>query len=306
MTLILKKAALIIAVSTGLIACNSAQITGGPLEIGAAQSNNLLDHGGFERGFGDWRACSDPQLVSLQTNDTRTEGSAILEARGCLYQTVPAQANDNMIVNCNATKSNRDDWTSLTFGYLDANYKPLDTVEEQIMGTAATNVTASLRAPADTAYAEVLIYTESGAVIEDCELINTQRGVSSELLINSHFEEELTAWQACSQGTVTADNAIATVTNSCISQKFTASEGLELQLTCDSYKTGTEHAAVVLGYLDDSFQGIELTEAPISTVEGLFPSVTLTAPADTVYVEAMVYGLGQVDINSCSLNSPLN
>lgn len=304
MTLTIKKAALIIAVSTGLIACNSAQITGGPLEIGAAQSNNLLDHGGFERGFGDWRACSDPQLVSLQTNETRTEGSAILEAGGCLYQTVPAQANDNMVVNCNASKANRDDWTSLTFGYLDANYQPLATVEEQIIGTATTNVTTSLRAPADTAYAEVLIYTESGAEVEDCELINTQRGVSSELLINSHFEEALTGWQACSQGTVTADNAVATVNNSCISQQFTASEGLELQLTCDSYKTGPEHAAVLLAYLDENFQGIELSETPISTVEGLFPSATLTAPAGTVYVEAMIYGLGQVDVNNCSLNSP--
>ncbi len=302
MTLTIKNAALMFAVCTGLSACDALQITGGPLEIGAAQADNLLHHGGFERGFGNWRACSDPQLVKLESNDTNTESSAVLGAGGCLYQVVSAKANDNMVVNCSASKATNN-WASITFGYLDANYQPLKTVEAAIPDTSVNNVSATLQAPVDTAYAEVLVYAEDGAEIDDCVLLNTQ-GATSELLINNAFEEDLAGWQACSHGTVSAADAVATITDSCLSQKFTASEGLQLELSCDGYKTGSEHAAVALGFLDSSYQGIALSETPISTAADLMPTVTLTAPATTAFVEAMVYTQGQVDLNNCSLRRP--
>lgn len=303
MILTVKKAALIIAVSTGLCACDSLQITGGPLNVGAAQAGNLLDSGGFERGFGNWRACSDPQLVSLENNEERTEGAAIIEAGGCLYQTVSAQPNDTMTVTCNISKATHTNWASVTFGYLDADYQPLDTVEAEIPNTTISAVSATLRAPAHTAYAEVLVYAQDGAEIEDCEL-TAQQGTTLEILVNNNFDEGLEGWTACAQGSATAASAMATVSNSCISQKFTASEGLELLFTCDGHKTGDEHAAVILGYLDADFQGIEVSETQISELEGLNPSVTLTAPSGTKYVEAMVYAEGQADLNSCSLKTP--
>ena len=154
LTATIKKAALLVAIGTGLTACDATQIIGGPLDIGAAQADNLLSHGGFERGFGEWRACSDPSLISQKTNETDTVSSAILEAGGCLVQTIPAAANDNMVLNCSARKETAN-WASLTFGYLDVNSEPLKTVEAPIPDTGFTNVTASLRAPADTC----LLYT---------------------------------------------------------------------------------------------------------------------------------------------------
>ncbi len=302
MTLTVKNVTLLVAISAGLSACDALQITGGPLEIGAALSSNLLDRGGFERGFGNWRACSDPQLVSLKSNETRTESSAVLDAGGCLYQMVPAQVNDNMLVNCSASKTTTN-WASMTFGYLDEDYQPLKTVEAEIPDTNFTNVNATLRAPQNTAYAEVLIYAQDGAEIDNCELTNLAQGQSSEALINSYFEEGLNGWQACSHGTVTAENNTVSINNSCISQQFTASEGLALELTCNGIKTGNEHAAVALGYLDENFQGIELTEAAFSTEEDESPTVALTAPPSTVYVEALIYTQGQVDLNTCSLQA---
>ena len=205
-----------------------------------------------------------------------------------------------MIVNCSASKTTLANWASLSFGYLDADYQPLDTVEAEIPETRLSNVSATLQAPANTAFAEVLVYAENGAEIDHCELISIP-GTATAILANSDFEDDLQGWQTCSQGTVTAENAVATINNSCISQQFTASEGLALELTCDGHKADSDHAAVVLGYLDRNFQGIDLREASISTEEGLFPSVSLTAPASTVYVEAMVYALGEADINSCTL-----
>jgi len=300
LTATIKKSALLIAVSTALTACDSTQIIGGPLDIGAAQEDNLLSHGGFERGFGEWQACSDPALLSLQTNDTDTESSAILDPGGCLFQTQPATVNDNMVVNCSARKETAD-WASLTFGYLDANHQPLKSVEAEIPDTAFTNVSASLRAPAGTAFVEVLIYSENGAEVDDCQLINTQANQPFELLFNSHFEEELNGWQSCSRGSTTTANGVATITDSCISQKFTSAEGRALELTCDGTKIGEKHAAVALGFLDSASQALDMIETPISTEEGLFPTVALTAPAGTSFAQAMVYTVGEVNLNSCSL-----
>jgi len=304
MKAIIKKSALLIAVSTGLAACDATQIIGGPLDIGAAQANNLLSNGGFERGFGEWRACSDPTLVTQQTNETDTVSSALLDPGGCLVQTQPAVVNDNMVLNCSARKDTNN-WASVTFGYLDVNQEPLKTVETPIPDTSFSNVSASLRAPADTAFVQVLIYAEDGAEIENCELINTQEGQPFELLINSHFDEDLNGWQACSSnGSATTENGIATITNSCISQKFTAGEGRELELTCDGTKIDEEHAAIALGFLDADSQALEMVETPISIEEGLFPTVALTAPAGTHFAQVLVYTESEVNLNSCSLNFP--
>lgn len=303
MKITIKEAALMLAVSTSLAGCDALQITGGPLDIGAAQADNLLNHGGFERGFGAWRACSDPTLVSLQTNDTKTEGAAKIDAGGCLYQTVPAQENDNMVLNCSALKTSNN-WASITFGYLDKDFQPLKSVEAPIPSSDYTNVSTSLRAPENTAHIEVLIYAQDGAVVDNCELVNTQQGAPTEYLSNSYFEEDMNGWQVCSKGTATAENGVATITDSCVSQKFTASEGLELMLTCDGIKSGDKHAAVALGFLDENFQAIEMTETPISFEEDLYPTVLLTAPAATAYAQAMVYTEGEVTLNSCSLQQP--
>jgi len=300
LTTTIKKGALLVAVGTVLTACDATQIVGGPLNIGAAQSNNLLNHGGFERGFGEWQACSDPSLLSIETNDTDTESTAILGAGGCIYQTQPAVVNDNMVVNCSARKESTA-WASLTFGYLDENFQPLKTVEAQIPDTSFTNVSASVRAPLNTSYVEVLIYAEDGAEIDDCELINTQQGQPNELLINSYFEEDLLGWQSCEKGSVTAEGGVATVIDSCITQKFTATPENQLQLTCDATKIGDRHAAVALGFLDSDTQAIEMTETPISTEEGLFPSVALSASEGTRFAQVMVYTEGEVNLNSCSL-----
>jgi len=112
----------------------------------------------------------------------------MLDAGGCLYQTQPAQANDNMAVSCSARKATAN-WASLTFGYLDADYQPLKSVEAPIPDANFTNVSATLRAPADTAFVEVMIYAE-----------------------DSYFEEGMNGWQSCNHGTAMADSGTATST----------------------------------------------------------------------------------------------
>jgi len=161
-----------------------------------------------------------------------------------------------------------------------------------------------LRAPANTAFVEVLVYAEDGAEIDNCELINTQAGKPLELLLNGHFEDDLNIWQPCSQGTVTAANGTATISNSCITQDFTAPEGIELELTCDGTKTGESHSAIALGFLDADSQVIAVTETPISDQQGLFPTVALTSPAGTRFAQVLIYTEGEVILNDCSLHFP--
>ena len=301
----IKKSALLLALGTSIAACDSLQITGAPINspvaIGAAQAGNLLSNGGFNSGsFGDWRACSDPAAVILDSNETNTEGTAELSAGGCLYQTVPAKANDQMVVSCKASRSGNA-WTSLSFGYLDADYQPLGSVETPVTSSLLTEVSASLRAPSNTAFAEVLVYTENGAVLDDCELINLSEGLPEEFLVNSFFEEGLNGWQSCENGTTTVDNDTATITGSCISQKFTAYEGVQLSVTCDGVKLDEDYAAVALGYLDMDEQPLEMNESPLSTEANTFPTVTFTAPASTYFAQVMIYAGGEANLNSCSM-----
>ena len=218
-TATIKKGTLLVAMAIGLAGCDALQITGGPLDFGAAQSGNLLNQGNFDGGFGDWRACSDPAGVVLKTNDDNSESSAQLAAGGCIFQTVPASANDDMVVSCSARK-NTNEWGSLTFGYLDANHQPLGSVESQIAGINFSDVTASLRAPTNTAFAEVMIYMQDGGELDDCELINKQAGLPEQLLVNAYFEEDLNGWTSCDTGTASVDNNVATINEGCLRQTF--------------------------------------------------------------------------------------
>ncbi len=301
----IKKGALLVAVSTTLIGCDALEITGGPLDLGAAQANNLLDRGGFEDGFGAWRACGDPTLVSLQSNNTNTVTSAKIDPGGCLYQSVPAQANDYMIASCSARKSTTN-WASMTFAYLDADYQPLKMVETALPDTNFTVVSAQLRAPTDTAFAEVLVYAEDGAVIDDCELVNTQAGMPTEYLLNSWFEDSLNGWQTCATGSVTVSDDVATIDDSCISQKFTSPEDIEFAFSCDGATADNQHAGIVIGYLDGSNQPIGTVEAALPDAQGVQPRLTLAAPSSTAYVQVMVYAEGQANVNNCSLTTVEN
>jgi len=306
LTATIKRATLLAAIATGISACDSLKITGEPLNLGAAQDGvqNLLNHGDFDGGFGDWRACSDPSFVTLSTDDANTISTAQLDANGCIYQAVPAKANDNMMFTCSARKSTNK-WASISFGYLDENYQPLKTVEEQIPGNNFSDVTASLRAPANTAFAEVLIYTEDGAAVDNCELINTEAGAPAELISNPLFEEGLDGWQTCSRGSVSVANDSATLNSSCISQKFTAHEGLELSATCNANGDGNTHSALALGYLDENFQSLAMDEIPLDNNNG-YTSINLVAPPATRYAQVMVYTEGTANVTGCSMNIPSN
>lgn len=292
------KGALLIAIGSSLAACDALTITDDPLAVGAANTGNLLDQGGFDGSFGAWRACSDPSTVTLQSD--REDGSAELAPSGCIYQTVPAQVNDNLMISCSARKPGTE-WASISFGYLDANYQSLKTVEAPITGNNFTDVSADLRAPINTAYAEVVLYAEGGAVVDDCELTNLQAGLPEELLLNGYFEEGIDGWQTCANGSATTDNSTAIIAGSCISQKFTAYEGVQLSVTCDGVKTDANHAAVALGYLDVDSQAIGMSETPLTTQANNFPTVTLTAPANTYYAQVMIYAEGEANLNSCTL-----
>ena len=302
----INKGLIVIAASTTLAACDGLVITGGSsgnaLNIGAAQSLNLLDQGGFEGDFGAWRACSDPTAVTLNTAADGSQNGALLSAGGCIFQSVPASVNDNMVVTCSASKSNNE-WASVTFGFLDENFQPLTKVETPIpTGSNPTNLTAKLNAPIDTAFAEVVLFAEDEAVIENCQLVNTSQGAPTELLLNPYFEEELNAWQICSGGTVNVEDDVANLMDGCIRQQFTAVEGNELTLSCDGYRTQeSSWAAVALGFLDSNLIPVEVNEAAIPPEQGTFPSVTLTAPATTAFAEVIVFSQGEAHLNSCSL-----
>ena len=300
------KGLIVIAASTTLAACDSLVIigdsTGSSLDIGAAQSLNLLDQGAFDGDFGDWQACSDPTAVKLNTASDGTQSGALLSAGGCIFQSVPASANDNMVVTCSARKSTND-WASVTFGFLDENFQPLNKVETPIpTGSNLTNLTAALNAPIDTAFAEVILFAEDGAIIDNCQLVNASEGAPTELLLNPYFEEELNGWHNCSGGIATVDDDTATLLDGCIRQQFTAVEGNELTLSCDGYRTGdSDWAAVALGFLDADLIPVEVSETGIPAEQGTFPTVTLTAPATTGFAEVIVYSQGEAHLNNCSL-----
>jgi len=286
-----------------LSACDAVQLVNPP-QMGAAIEGNLLTQGSFDDSFGTWTSCGDPALINRIENEQQGTAVAQLQPNACMYQMVSAQENDNMQVSCEARKTDGqvNSWTSMTFGYLDENFDPLKTVEKQIASGNFDRVSAALRAPVDARYAEVLIYTESGAEIDDCEIVNTQAGLPAEILQNPYFEEGIEGWAQCSGGTVDVDNNVATVTGTCIQQKFNATAGLNLTMSCDAVKLDNiGYAAIAVGFLDSNDQPLGTEEVPLTVFSTVAPSISATAPAGASFAQVIVYSQNSTEVKSCSL-----
>jgi len=297
------KTVCVLATALILSACDAVQLIEAP-QTAAAVEANLLTQGTFDDSFGNWVSCGDPTLIDRVENELTGTAIAKLQPNGCMYQMVSARENDQMLVSCQARKTDGqvNSWTSMTFGYLDENFEPLKTVEKRIANSNFDRVSATLRAPVNASFAEVLFYTESGAEIDDCEIVNTRAGTPTEILQNPYFEEGTDGWAQCNGGSVDVTNNVATVTGTCIQQKFNASAGLSLTMSCDAIKLdNVSYATLALGFLDANNQPLTVEEVPLTVFSTVTPSVSAIAPAGTSFAQVMVYSQNSAEVKSCSL-----
>ncbi|OED38885.1 hypothetical protein AB833_17765 [Chromatiales bacterium (ex Bugula neritina AB1)] len=314
------KSAWICAIALSVSACDSAVIfsTVTTPELGAAlaqTSENLLLNGGFETFISDddWRSCSPVSDINTDAAPSEGAGALSLSNGSCVSQTITAIAGATYTLNCEGMVIG-DAYSSIAFGFIDESSSPIEVQELAIISADYSPISSTLTAPAAAQSAEVLIYSDAEAIVDNCSVIR----LADASLINGDFSADLNGWQTCDNGTGditilnnaldSSNKQLAISNGGCISQTTDISEPLSsrsdltIKLGCDALTSGDGYSSITLAYLDGNSQPLSTNEVPISSAStgGVFAS-SLAAPAEAHFAQITLYSEGFSIIDNCSI-----
>ena len=312
------RSTLVISVGLSLAACDSAVITGpapSELAIGAAQqAPTLLQNADFEAGSNAWQSCSPNGSAEIISDDASDGTQAMNINNGaCLSQNVQVDTGATYQLNCQA-KSAGDAWSSATMAFLDQNLQPLDRIEKAITSENYSTLVTTMTAPPFTSFAEILIYSEGSATIDDCTLREITVELPPIALANGEFNNGLENWQQCqSTGSAEVNNGNLELSGgTCVYQNIDVSEAvalspdnqpMTLNLLCDAVaKTGDNHASFIVAFLDENNNPVANTESTITTAT-TSSAVRLNAPASASNAEIMIYSNADLTVGKCEINN---
>lgn len=169
----------------------------------------------------------------------------------------------------------------------------------------------------DATWATVLLSSSDGAATDHCYVVQSgtlaigaAEELTQNLLQNGGFENVLTDWELCA-GHDSADfsseahlgeKAMEISDGNCIYQEVRVETGAEHELECYARHDGPGVGTLKLGYANNSFQKLSEQELAINGDEFEAYSISLTAPAGSIYaVATFESGVGTGYLDTCSL-----
>ena len=158
---------------TLLDACQLVQGESTPVDLPLLSDSriNLLGNGGFEDGFNNWNSCAEEDLLATSFEADTDTGALAISGGGCIYQEFPVTPGFAYGLTCRAQRTDASLYTSVTVSMLDSNYAALDTQELPVISTGFEDYTATVTATSDSTSGTVVLYSESPAVFDNCEVL---------------------------------------------------------------------------------------------------------------------------------------
>ena len=132
---------------------------------------NLLGNGGFEDGVNNWNSCAEEDLLASSPEVDTGTGALAISGGGCIYQEFPVTPGAAYSMNCRAKQNDASLYTSVTFSMLDSSYASLNTQELAVNTTGFRDYTSTVTATSDSTSGTVVLYSESPAVFDSCEVL---------------------------------------------------------------------------------------------------------------------------------------
>ena len=203
--------------------------------------------------------------------------------------------------------------------YLNAQYNALETEVVQIASGGDYSAYSLFgSAPADTAFALALFYSEDQTLVDNCVL--TAGGTPPEpeppvepgdnLLVNGDFESELANWLHCGRtdlaGVIddadTGSAALQVSGGGCMYQEFEITEGREYRMNCRAKQSLTDqYSSVSLTLMDAGYMALENSESAVSGTSFADYSAVLAAPTDSRFGSVVVYSEDPAVFDNCSV-----
>jgi Domain of unknown function (DUF1929)/Carbohydrate binding domain len=265
-----------------------------------AGQTNLLHNPDLEISSGNnpehWVSCATD---GTQSSSDAVSGVAVLIGQNrCLYQSVQTRAGQHLNLNCSAKLLQNQGWNGWGLNFYDPNFKKLGAAPVRRIGSAVyEQYQTSAIAPANTAFATVWAYSEGQTLLDQCSLTQSEASSDADLIVNGGFEENLSNWSPCTDGTPlgisrqaqSGTRSLRLTHNGCAYQEIELKPNHEYEITCQAKVSGHRFTEMGLVYLDANWQqiirkGVEFSASTFSS-----DSVRLITPANMVHSALALY-----------------
>lgn len=157
-----------VAPANGSTTTNTPPPVTTPTDPAAAMSSNLVVNGDFEADLSGWENCGVE--TSSEVLAVATGGSQLMvENGGCLYQELPVEVGDTLILVCEASNDGSG-FSSFALSLQDAAFAPLLASEVSIPAGGLQQQSTALVVPLGVTTGVVTFYSEAVSAFDNCSL----------------------------------------------------------------------------------------------------------------------------------------
>lgn len=271
---------------------------------------NLLGNGGFESNLAGWTTCGG--AANLQLSDDKYAGSkAGRLSNGCMYQSVPVTAGDEIALGCYA-KALGSGWSGMGMAFSDSSWNNLlDAPSVAFSSLDYLFYNSVAVAPSNAAHVSVWMHTDNVALLDDC-LIGVTNGITDpqvgpvNVLSNPTFDNGTAAWSSCGGDNYSiVDSAAASnvlrVSKDCVYQSQEIEAGKDYKVSCDATGGTDAWASMTYTYYDSNWNSLNQKLIPVNSVSMTNYNATVTAPSNAAYAALTLYTEGVGLFDNCAL-----
>jgi len=135
--------------------------------ISPVATQQLLTNADFSNQLAGWNTCGGASAVTVDGSN-----NAVIGNSNCIVQDVDVTANQQLNLSCDVRRlSAGSEYAAVTMIYYSGNGSYLSEAPAAIVDSVSFQTyTVSGTAPAGVSFAQVMIYTETGAVVSNCSL----------------------------------------------------------------------------------------------------------------------------------------
>ena len=138
---------------------------------GAAGSGNVLSNAGFESGLNGWEACDSALSTQITTDSSNGNNALEIGAGNCVQQVLKLRAGVEYQLSCDAKTLVNSGWTGMGLSHYNSDLAFIEEAVARIESRNYQNYTVALPTPNNTNLSLVWVYTDDGAVLDNCSLI---------------------------------------------------------------------------------------------------------------------------------------
>jgi len=256
----------------------------------------LFTNSEFDQGVEGWSECSgNGENISVVEGAAPGDNHLQIKAGSCFYRSVTVSPGDVLALDCVARVADPSTWAAFGIGLADDGWVTIDEAPASLVSTdefASYSVRATV--PERASYASMWFYSESTALVDNCQLVLEQGEAPVYPLLNSgnlinnadftsHKDGAPDNWYVGCDGKLNIDepSGLSLSDGACVAQGLSAKDieilrGNSYKVSCSAERVQTSSSAQNTKDNDTYYDLILGLNGVENTIEGLSGNGTIS------------------------------